>query len=448
MKLFSLLGTHEHKIQSPTNTNRKPVRINGWAVWIAAGLFYWYEMILRVASGVMTQGIMDTFTINATHLGLLTSFYYYAYVPLQIPSGMLLDKIGPRAVITFSSLLCAVGTWLFATTTDLTIAQCARFIVGAGSACAFIGCLKIASDWFSPTRFAFMVGLTNMMGTIGGTFAGVPLAILVNQTTWQQGTLWLAYAGIGVTILCWVLIRDQPKAKPTGQPLSPVLPVSLRKSLMILVLDKQILLAAGIGGLMYVPISSFAELWAVPFLMNSLTIDNAWASFASTMIFIGMAVGSPLIAKLALRQKSYLKLMKLSAIASALCFGIGAFAKSIGYFPTLAALFIGGLWLGGQVLCFSVVKERIPNQISGTAMAYTNAVVMLSGLIFQPLIGWILDTGWTGALDSCGAPIYSAQDYQYAVLAVPACLVLSWGLLKFCSRTQPALSKQASTISC
>jgi MFS family permease len=437
--LSNIQSTREHKIQPPKNTNRKPIVINAWAVWVAAAIFYWYEMILRAGASVMTQGIMDTFTINATQLGLLTSFYYYSYVILQVPSGMLLDKVGPRYVITLSCVLCTIGTWVFATTTDILVAEIARFCVGAGSACAFISCLKLASDWFSPARFAFIAGLTNMLGTIGGVFAGVPLAKLVNYTNWQQATLWLAYAGIAVTIVCWSLIRNKPKTGPLSQLATPEPAVGLRKSLFILALDKQILLAAIIGGLMYVPISSFAELWAVPFLMSSLEVNNEWASLASTMVFIGMAVGSPIIAKLAFRQKSYIKLMKISAITSAGCFLIASFAKSIGYFPTVTILFFAGLWLGGQVLCFSVVKERIPNQISGTAMAYTNAILMLSGVIFQPFMGWLLDRNWTGALDSAGARIYSAADYQHAIFAVPVCLLLSWFLLKLCRDTHPKL---------
>jgi len=439
VKKSGMHNSSNHKVPSPTNTNRKPVIVNAWAVWVAAAIFYWYEMILRAGTCVMTQGIMNTFSINATKLGLLTSFYYWAYVPIQIPCGMLLDKIGARLVISISCILCSTGTWIFATTTDINIAEIARFLVGAGSACAFIACLKLAGDWFSPGKFAFIAGLTNMLGTIGGTFAGVPLAKLVNHTTWQQATLWLAYAGIAVTILCWTLIRNKPKKRSLDKSKANQSAIGLGKSLLILASDKQILLAAAIGGLMYVPISSFAELWAVPFLMNSLEVNNEWASFASTMVFIGMALGSPIIAKLAFKQKSYIKIMKMSAIASAVCFFVGSYAQSIGYFPTVVALFVGGLWLGGQVLCFSIVKERAPNHVNGTAMAYTNAIIMLSGVIFQPLMGWILDRGWTGSLDIAGARIYSAADYQQAIYAVPACLLLSWLLLKLCKDKPPKL---------
>jgi MFS family permease len=173
--------------------------------------------------------------------------------------------------------------------------------------------------------------------------------------------------------------------------------------------------------------------------MSSLEVNNEWASFASTMVYIGMALGSPIIAKIAFKQKSYIKMMRMSAIASAICFLIASYSKSIGYFPTVAILFFAGLWLGGQVLCFSVVKERIPNQISATAMAFTNAILMLSSVIFQPFMGSILDRNWTGSLDSAGTRIYSAMDYQQAIFAVPMCLLLSWFLLKLCSDTHPKL---------
>jgi MFS family permease len=343
---------------------------------------------------------------------------------------MLLDKYGARIVVTISSFLCASGAIIFGLTDNLHIAQIARFLIGAGSACGFIVCLKLASEWFSPSRFAFIAGLTNMLGTLGATFAGVPLAHLVNLVGWQKAMIILGYAGFIVTALCWIIVKNRPNYKPVNQSQTPT--VGLRKALLVLAFDKQILLAGVIGGLMYVPITSFAELWSVPFLTKSLSINSEMASFANTMIFVGMAIGSPIIAKLAFKQKSYIKLMQKSALAGGIFFMLTAFASKFGYYPSIVILLIGGMWLGGQVLCFSVVKERVPNQISGTAMAYTNALVMLGGVIFQPLMGFILDLGWSGSVDSVGARVYSLEAYQNAIFAIPACLILSWLLLKLC----------------
>lgn len=419
----------------PTNTNRKPIRVNPWLIWFTAGLFYVYEVVLRTGPSVMTQGIMEYFQLDATHLGLLTVFFYYAYVLCQIPSGMLLDKYGARSVVTISSVLCATGAIAFGSTDNLHIAQIARFLIGAGSACGFIVCLKLASEWFSPSKFAFIAGLSNMLGTLGATFAGVPLAYLVNSVGWQKSMVILGYFGVIVTILCWTIVKNRPTNKPSNQTAAPV--VSLRKALLVLAFDKQILLAGIIGGLMYVPITSFAELWGVPFLAKSLNVNSEMASFANTMVFIGMAIGSPIIAKLAFKQKSYIKLMQKSALVGSLFFILTAFVNQFGYYPSIVILLISGMWLGGQVLCFSVVKERVPNQISGTAMAYTNALVMLGGVIFQPLMGFILDLGWRGNIDNVGARVYNLEAYQNAIFAIPACLILSWLLLKLCRDYAP-----------
>lgn len=426
-----LSSSKDSKTVTPTNCNRKNVSmIFPWIVWLTSGLFYIYEVVLRTGPSVMTQGIMEHFQINATNLGLLSVFFYYSYVLCQIPSGMLIDKIGARKVITISSLLCALGAIIFGSTDNLNIAQFARFLIGAGSSCGFIVCLKLASDWFSASKFAFIAGLTNMLGTLGATFAGVPLAYLVSNVGWQNSMVILGYIGLLVTFLCWMIIRNKPKTGALSQLSTPNITVGLRRSLVVLALDKQILVIAIVGGLMYVPITSFAELWGVPFLIKSLDISNEAASFANTMIFIGMAIGSPLIAKLALKENSYIKIMKKSSIVVTFSFLLVAFCERFGYYPSLLLLLFTGIWLGGQVLCFSVVKKRVPNQISGTAMAYTNSIVMLGGVIFQPLMGFVLDMGWNGNLDNLGSRLYTVEAYQHAILAVPVCMLLSWGLLK------------------
>ncbi len=402
---------------------------HAWLIWFVAGAFYLYEMVLRAGAGVMASGIMDTFFINATELGVLTSFYYAAYVIMQIPGGILVDRLGPRFVVTFSCILCAAGSYLFATTSSLVVVKIARFMVGAGSACAFISCLKIAVNWFEPQRFALIAGLTNMLGTLGGTFAGVPLAEIIHNYGWQKANLYFAFAGVAVTIACWMIIRDKPsdyKEKMVKGKKN----IGIWETLTLIVFRKQILIAGCVGGLMYAPISSFAELWAVPFLMKSLDVSSHWSSFAASMIFAGVAIGSPAIAELALLKKSYTKMLKYSALGASFCFIFITFSHQFGYWPSFIFLFMAGFFTGGQVLCFSLVKENIASKISGTAMAYTNALVMLSGVVLQPLVGMILDLSWDGgSLNDRGARIYSVENYQHAIIVIPVTLLLAFILL-------------------
>lgn len=414
-----------------TNLDAKTSGFQSWIIWGIAGVFYLYEMILRVSPSVMTQELIQDFGVTSTALGVLASFYYYAYVLLQIPCGLFVDKLGPRKIITFSALLCVLGTFLFAESHDLTTAQVGRFLIGAGSSCAFISCLKITAVWFRPAQFALIAGLTNMMGTLGATFGGRPLAMMVNSVGWRQAVFTTALAGIPVIFISWLWIKDKPihdDKKKRNEKISTSL--SIRASLKIIVQNKQIWLAGIVGGFMYLPISAFTELWAVPFLMSSYGISNEIASTASIMLTIGMALGSPIAAWATEYLKSYVKVMRASALLAGLLFIAIAFAEYLSLPMMFILLFLAGLMIGGQVLCFTCAKDHSTDEVSGTTIAFTNGLVMMSGVLFQPILGLILDLVWDGQLSNTGLRVYSHSCYQISILAVPVCLILSWFLLR------------------
>jgi sugar phosphate permease len=415
--------------------------LQSWVIWACAGTFFLYECILRVSPSVMTQGLMHDFSLTSTALGVLVSCYLYAYVVLQVPCGVMVDALGARRVITASAALCTMGAFLLALGDELVgdaliWAKVGRFLIGAGSACAFISCLKVVAEWFSPTRFAVMLGLTNMMGTIGGTFGGPPLAWMVNNLGgWREATLILAFAGIVVTVLAWLMVRDHPKDYLSGQRPHHTHEIPLRKSFLLLVTNPQVWLIALFGSLMWLPITAFAELWGVPYLMQTYGIDNEYASFATVMIFVGFAFGGHLAAWVSEKLKSRTRTMKLS---SALLFAIFltiVFGPEIPLPLMFALLFAGGVCNGGQVLVFACVKEISPRRISGTALGFTNAIVMMSGIIFQPLLGELLDWFWDGTLGADGVRIYSEAAYHSAIMAIPAGIAVSWFLLYFVKET-------------
>jgi MFS family permease len=403
-----------------------------WIIWGAAALFYLYEMVLRVTPNVITESLMRDFKITSTQLGLLVSFYYYAYTALQIPCGGILDKIGARRLITISSLACTLGALTFALTNSLFVAQCSRFLIGAGSACAFIGCLKVTTTWFSPHQFALIAGLTNMMGSLGGTFAGQPVAILSNMIGWRNLLISMGFFGILVTALCWFFIRDpKTEAKDASQEQS----VSVLNGFFFCLKHKQIWLSGVVGGLMYLPISVFCELWGVPFLMNSYNINNEKAASIMNMIFIGVALGSSFSAFLTDQIKSHKKVMMLSSLLTGFFFFLISYCHFFSLNLMYLIAFLAGFSTGGQVLCFTISRYNAPGILSGSAAAFTNTVVMLSGIIFQPLLGKILDFFWKGHLTPEGVRFYDQECYRYAIMTIPLCITLSLFLAFFLKET-------------
>src|SRR3990167_10441666 len=137
-----------------------PSLSRSWLVWLCAALFFCYQFLLRVSPSVMTQELMADFHVDACALGTLTSFYFWAYSGLQLPVGTLLDKYGPRRLLTFAALLCTAGSLLFASAETVMMASLARFLIGAGSAFGFLSCMKIGALWFPPQRISIVVGMT------------------------------------------------------------------------------------------------------------------------------------------------------------------------------------------------------------------------------------------------------------------------------------------------
>ena len=157
-----------------------------WSVWTVAALFYLAAFYLRTSPAVMTTELMRDFGIRASQLGQFSAFYFYAYIVMQIPTGVLVDSFGARRLLIVGSLAAAAGTLLFGMTSSYPLASIGRAIVGASTAVGWVVTLKIATHWFPKSRFAMLSGLGLMMGNIGALFAQVPLRLLVEDFGWRS----------------------------------------------------------------------------------------------------------------------------------------------------------------------------------------------------------------------------------------------------------------------
>ena len=117
-----------------------PARL-AWSVWgLGAGL-YLVGFYQRVAPAVMTRELSADFGLSATALGNLSAFYFFSYVAMQVPTGILADRWGPRRLLTAGALAAAAGTLLFALAPGLALAGAGRLLVGGCVAGAFVGML-------------------------------------------------------------------------------------------------------------------------------------------------------------------------------------------------------------------------------------------------------------------------------------------------------------------
>jgi sugar phosphate permease len=411
-----------------------------WMVWACAALFFCYQFLLRVSPSVMTHELMSDFHVDACALGTLTSFYFYAYASLQLPVGTLLDKFGPRRLLTCAALLCTGGSLLFSSAETVMLASMGRFLIGAGSAFGFLSCMKLGTLWFPPQRISMVVGFTLLLGTSGAMSGSYPMSFLVDALGWRHAVWVTAGGGIFLALLIVWVVRDHPPKKleayieqhhAYGNP-----PLSIWEGLQIILKKGQTWLLAFYGIMMYVPLAGFADMWGVPFLIQVHHMDKQAASLSTSFLYLGVGLGTPLFALLSDRLQQFRFSLLGSALGALIPFAIIIYGPNLPNFMVIATLFIAGLLLGGQFMAYSIVCEINPLSVSGMATGFQNMVCLLSGVIFQPFIGKLLDLLWEEAYEN-GIRLYSSAMYQMALTSVIAALLFAISASLFIREAYP-----------
>lgn len=409
----------------------------GWLICGLGAIFYSYEYLLRIAPSVMEQSLREHFNLTATGYGLVSSIYYYAYVPMQLPVGVMLDRFGPRRLLTFACLICVIGTFMFTSTPVLWIAATGRFLVGFGSAFAFVGVLKLATIWLPENRLAMVAGMTSALGTAGAMLGDNFLDMFVHKFGWVKTLNITAFFGIGLIFVLWMGIVDRKGHHRQSGTIS-----TFKKSmedLVIIIRNKQIWVNGMYGCLVYLPATVFAELWGIPYLTHAHGLSIEAAGLSNSLLFLGFTIGAPVMGLISDR----LSRRKLPMVFGAV--GAGVVMMMILYLPNLSEssiqglMFLLGLLYSAQAIVFAVGREVSPEEAAGTAMAITNMIVMLGAMFLQPLVGHLLDYSWsTHAVDAgmMQATVdnlhktYTVDDYQFALSIIPVGIILA-GLLTF-----------------
>lgn len=408
-------------------------------VWGLAAFFYFYELMLLVSPSVMLDDLTLTFKINAEQLGSLAAYYYYAYALMQIPVGLLMDRYGPRFLLTLAAIFCAVGCFVFSFAPMLWVAQLGRFIMGIGGSFAVVGCLKLASAWFPANRFALLTGIMVAVGMMGGVFGQAPVAKMVLSFGWRETAMLGGLLGVVLSVVIWLVIADAPFGHFQARTTS--LPQARRQSkpwwqcgLFEVMKLPQVWIASIYAGLMFVPTTGFGQLWGVPYFMERFDIEKDVAGSMVSLIFFGWAVGGPLNGWISDRIGRRCLPMAFAALATIFVM------SAIIYLPVSALqmkilMFCLGLFSSGFILAFSIVREINAPILTGTAIGFINTLNNASGALAQPIIGKLLDNRWDGKVLADGNPVYTLQMYNDALLFLPICIVIALLLIPFIKET-------------
>src|SRR5674476_647532 len=205
MQQVSWCDTQTVMVESPNSQSRR--RTLALAIVIAA---YALSFFQRFAPAGIASDLAAAFNTSASSLGALAATYFYVYTLMQVPTGILVDTLGPRRILLIGGVVGGAGSLLFGLASGVELALLGRTLIGLGVSVTFIAMLKIIAVSFDERRFATLVGLSMLIGNLGSVLAGAPLSWLAQATSWRG--IFVALAGVSLLlgIACWVLVREQP----------------------------------------------------------------------------------------------------------------------------------------------------------------------------------------------------------------------------------------------
>lgn len=403
--------------------SRLPRQALPWMIWGIGTAFVLFQFLLQLSSGVLVAQLMHDFSMTALSAGIMSGAYYYIYVILQTPAGMLIDRFGAKILLTIGGLISASGCALFAMSHQIWQADVARVLMGGGSSFAYVGTLYLISNWFPARYFSLMLGLSDFVATIATIAANVYVAKLIEQMSWRVSMGGAAVIAASIGILSWMIIKNRPQENeiPKKQTAKQFWQHAVS------VFTNPYLWLNGIFiGVVFAIVSVFSGMWGIPFISLVQNIQTSQATLVVSMIFVGLAFGCPVIGMIYPVVRDHLRAVYVSA---ALILGI-LLAWLIYWPPTSLVLYGGimavmGVFSCVYVLSFTYVKESVSPDVQTTAIGFTNALCVGTVPFFQPLVGYILHLSANWRHRGVGLEVYDAVDYQWALSVLPLSLLIA-----------------------
>ncbi len=400
-----------------------PLRLSA-LMWGLAGAFYLFGFFQRITPASLAPDLMRDFNLTAAGLGNLSAFYYYAYAAVQIPTGVMVDRLGPSRMFLVGAVLAGAGSLIFAWADTALTAGLGRALIGAAHGVAWVSMLKLVTHWFAPSRFATLSGLSLAVGTLGAVLAGPPLRWLADGFGWRGVIAVSGLLALALAVAIRLVMRDDPTERgfASHRPMAggdaphASIGADLRAILRYPTPWLLALVNSGVCGAFL----AFTGLWGVPLLSQVHGITVAQAALVTSSMLVLFAIGGPLFGVWSDRLQRRKLPFAIGAGVLLAGFAVLAAAPDAPLALLVPLLLAASFGAGSMVLSFGFAKESAPLRLQGTATGVVNAGVMVGALVQMPVIGLILDANWQGV------SINGVRQYDVAAFQAGLLFLLAW----------------------
>lgn len=423
-----------------------PPAYQSWATLFLGVAFYFSGFFHRMVTAVMADQLMVDFDIGAAALGNFSSFYYYSYVAVQIPTGILADYWGPRKLLSTGTLLSGFGAFIFASAASIHMANLGRLIIGASIGVAWVSILKLTTRWFKPNHFTVVTGIALCLGILGAISAGAPLRLLMDIFGWRSVIFGVGTMTLLLSLLIWIFMRDDPTQKgyvsyvPTITGSNPMSKASIIRDLSKIFRYRNTWILIIVPASLIGPLLTFTGLWGIPYLTTHYHLTPVKSATLISTLLITCALGGPVLGVLSEKTGRRKPILFLALCISLIGWLPILYLKDIPLWLIIVLFSLVGLASSAVVIGMAFVKESVPATLAGTVSGVSNMGMEMGPMILQPAIGLVLAWRWDGLTEN-GIRVYNLTAYHMAFglmigLSFLGMLIIHFAKESYCQQLQ------------
>jgi len=346
------------------------------------------NLFLRSSFGVMAPELEREMGMSPALLSTVASAFFIAYALMQIPTGMMLDRFGPRRVLSAMMLFTAIGTALFAAGETAQTLTFGRILMGIGCSGAFTGAFYILAMWMTPERVVTQTGALNSFAAVGNLCATAPFAALIALIGWRE-SYWLFTAGIVLLMIALALfVRDTPPDHPPRQ-------VKNERLGAVLAGVREAVRQPGMRRMLFtgLPMSAGGLLsgaWGAPYLKHVHGLDDIERGSVLLLMALGGIGGHFFYGRIARRINS----LKRPVLVGGTVVLVMVLALALLSKPPLmlvTVIFVAiSICSAYPTVSHAHARGLVPARLMGRGVAASNMGIMTAIAGAQFMFGWIL----------------------------------------------------------
>ncbi len=422
-----------------TPNPREVVTHQALVVYLAAVFVYVAAILGRTSFGVAGVEAIDRFEVDASRIAVFTAVQLGTYALAQIPTGMAIDKFGPRTMLVVGALVMAVGQITLGLTNSYGVAIGARVLIGGGDATAFLSVMRLIPAWFPMKKAPLFAQAASALGQIGQFLSAVPFLWLLGVSGWTTAFVSLGAVGLIIALSAAVAVKDSPNTASFGDvhsgatdslsdapltsqsPQPQAAPQSIIKRLGAVIRHPA---AWQTFFIHFTGLSTqlvFVLLWGVPLMTQGMGLSSSTAGALLTLNTVILVLVGPLHGMISARNSGRRDVIVFVSCLVLLCCYAWFFSaeQPRGVVAIAFVVIMLGLISPVANYGFDIVREQMDMKVVATGTGLGNMGGFIAGMSGAQLFGLLLDY-------SADGQSYGWEDFRFASLGMASVWVIGF----------------------